>query len=1621
VSVALPPIDETSFEQHQDEQFTQRSTADLAAIEATHAAQQQAEAAAEASFQQRAQAQVAGIGEQQARLQQDRDEDRAFTQRARAQVDAITAAGPLAPSLETATRLGQATGDGRAGFFARMRPIAEASSQRTGIPADVYLAIAANESNFGNAPGNALFGVKGRGVVSPTWEAGPSGQRVGQTAEFQGYSSPEESFADFDRLVTSGRYAPAYRRFRETGDVDQYLSGLQQAGYATDPTWAGSIRRVADTTVRQYAQPGTSYTAQQGPSFDQSADSSFLGPGPIPGQEPGQYARARTPEVGIERTAIRQRAESYLGTPYLWGGADKQGIDCSAFISRAWGVGRQTTDTLDRVAEPIPKEELTPGDALNLTTGADPRGYGHVRMFDGWADPEHRTMYVYESSTATGGVARRVIPYDGAYTPMRLRGLGAADPTAYQVAMHTRAPPPVAEQAAPGRPTTVPIVPEGDRPPSEFEPSSAFPASPFERRVPEVTGPVTVAGATTPTPPTPPTVEPPEEPWTPPRQVELEDVGFPGELRPEYERVSAGRPGPMDVLAATDVPNRVGFALAHAALTGQDPAEAILETAREGGRAPTGEDILAAAGVPESEARRIAGRAVDFAADYRNVIPGLVGGGRISAGRQLVAEPLGAAVGGEAGGEIGERLGGPTGRVAGELAGGLLGAGAAGARYQAAAGRPGAQRLGIVPPGYARYQPGGVRVPQDPALRQAVANTPGAEITPEGLRIDVQRFQKPEDVGRAPSGGGVFYAPRGQGVAYRFTADPSEPYAYGGPQEIAGPTLLRRPFVEMGANERATLERLAVEAGRSPDEAAELVGDFTALGRGPSHAAVLDALSRGRTMDEATGGLSEAAYNALAGRYGLPEMPPGQGIPELRVYEALRAGLARQAGYDSVVRVQQLRNWARGEERLQPPTIAEVHDLRESAYPTPEGGFTVRPEFEMPPMTGAADRLGVTPGEGGLLDAQGRPIRPPKGDVAPILDELGDVLKEVRVRAPRGEITRPEFLQPEAKMPTQAVPLLRQVFDRTRNVIGSMGEAGQDLAGRVHAWREGAETDAAAYLQRMPGVDKLGKTDFENMVDVLEQNAKPKSIQVEQAAAEAKSVLDDLFTRAENAGVDVAERIGNYFPHQYKQSIVDRLRDTGKRAEAIRHLMTTGQADTEAEAIDKLSRFATASRSRRHGSLEMERLANLPGYEKTKEALYSHVLSASRRVNEVAQFGRDDAIKDRLITRMTAEGYDGQLANDFFKTIVGAKTYSQAAEDISRVARTWHTATRLGLSAISNATQSVNTASVAGVLRTLQAMPRAAWSPAEKEFAASTGVTLDSIIREVREGSGWSDRIPGLFLPGFNQVERFNRRVAAIAGRDFARDMAEKAAAGSNSAGRALKTLGLDVDDVVKRGGALTPEEEIAAARNVVERTQFRVDPQDLPQWTAHPIGKMVSQFKTFAYNQSAFVQRELIDEARRGNVLPILRFAILAPLAQAAATETRNVLSGRPSEEDPEMRALQYALGPLGLVGDVSRTLFGINSKYVPIERRTAQFTGSLLGPTVGTLTEGLGAGLNVLEGNLTPAARLALRQVPLAGGFLANTLTPYKSQEPVLPAAPSRSRDGSRTTRERSRSGGR
>ena len=185
---------------------------------------------------------------------------------------------------------------------------------------------------------------------------------------------------------------------------------------------------------------------------------------------PVQVADVAPADVSLAvRQSILDRASAMLATPYVWGGnAAGRGMDCSAYLSAAWGVSRYTTESIGWVSTPIAKSDLRPGDAMNLTMGRDPQGYGHVRMFEAWANEAHTLVWVYEETPPRA--VHRVVVYDDRYQPIRLDGLSNAG-----VAPLVPAPAPAPEKgfvpaqshtgASTPRPTRRPATPRPTRTP----------------------------------------------------------------------------------------------------------------------------------------------------------------------------------------------------------------------------------------------------------------------------------------------------------------------------------------------------------------------------------------------------------------------------------------------------------------------------------------------------------------------------------------------------------------------------------------------------------------------------------------------------------------------------------------------------------------------------------------------------------------------------------------------------------------------------------------------------------------------------------------------------------------------------------------------------------------------------------------------------------------------------------------------------------------------------------------------------------------------------------------------------------------------------------------------------
>ena len=160
-------------------------------------------------------------------------------------------------------------------YIKKYFPFAKKVEAETGIPALAMIAQSAGESGWNETPGNMMFGVKAkrdtpsnrrqlvvtREVMSyPDDTSFPEIISVTKRSDgkytyivkdwFMKYNTPEESFTDHaEFFLRNPRYAKALEK---RGHPYLFADGVAQAGYATDPNYAATLKDVIKTVERNY-------------------------------------------------------------------------------------------------------------------------------------------------------------------------------------------------------------------------------------------------------------------------------------------------------------------------------------------------------------------------------------------------------------------------------------------------------------------------------------------------------------------------------------------------------------------------------------------------------------------------------------------------------------------------------------------------------------------------------------------------------------------------------------------------------------------------------------------------------------------------------------------------------------------------------------------------------------------------------------------------------------------------------------------------------------------------------------------------------------------------------------------------------------------------------------------------------------------------------------------------------------------------------------------------------------------------------------------------------------------------------------------------------------------------
>ena len=362
----------------------------------------------------------------------------------------------------------------------------------------------------------------------------------------------------------------------------------------------------------------------------------------------------------------------------------------------------------------------------------------------------------------------------------------------------------------------------------------------------------------------------------------------------------------------------------------------------------------------------------------------------------------------------------------------------------------------------------------------------------------------------------------------------------------------------------------------------------------------------------------------------------------------------------------------------------------------------------------------------------------------------------------------------------------------------------------------------------------------------------------------------------------------------------------------------------------------------------------------------------------IGESGADDTRKD-IMTRAARDmlGFDNEVS-----------PFERAVGDLAdKVLLPFETVTKLGLSAVSQGSQGLT-----GVVRTqfkdsFKNTIASFKDPDAQMFALESGAILSNVVRDAAStlfGGGSAGTQKFLNLVGFTKMDVNARVFGAMQGAAFAEHQSDKmfklftefSKSGVKSPEVAkieqkLLSIGIDPRDIIAQGGRLTTDQKLLAANSVAFDVNFWGDSLSLPAFFKTPHGRVITQFKSFAYQQTRFIRKSVIEPwVKYGDSGPALRFALLIPLGGEAIADIKSILRNKPRTDDQAVRLLENIAqaGGFGLVADA----------YLQATRGMSSLASFAVGPAYTDVLSGVNALAEATEGNPKKAGEQLVRSAP-------------------------------------------
>jgi len=518
---------------------------------------------------------------------------------------------------------------------------------------------------------------------------------------------------------------------------------------------------------------------------------------------------------------------------------------------------------------------------------------------------------------------------------------------------------------------------------------------------------------------------------------------------------------------------------------------------------------------------------------------------------------------------------------------------------------------------------------------------------------------------------------------------------------------------------------------------------------------------------------------------------------------------------------------------------------------------------------------------------------------------------------------------------------------------------------------------------------EVGRETIKQFIEDIEGTGKKLS----PASKSVRAILDDIAREAQEAGIKVMDIEGkskpfkpleNYVPRRLKEEIREAVFDDIAKAESkIEELARTTQGFADKAVIKRMrqqlgdpviagkqiyklsdkTQSAVKSVMEKHnisfdraynmlrryldnekynpfGNLEKARILELPSefYETNFNKIFpDYVMGASRAIAEVRKWGsKREKILNQLSDLAKSNPKEFEIVNQLYELSTGLweknRPLSPTAKKAIHAFMNYEVSTKIGLgtAAIPNISQSLISTGVKG--NWLSMLSGGVKYITNKKFRTATrssGATVAEAMQMLTgvETKGIGTKFTRIIMTPFSIINRANKALAASTARQWIPSLMKLAKRGGVKSGyakRQLKSLGIDWQK------PLTEKDLQKGMFRFASDTQLQRDIFKEPVWMNDPKMRPFALFKRFGYRQFNFTRKEVFNEMRYGNPMPLLRLAVGGYIGGEfvlwAKGLVKKYISGEPYD-DKDQSKLQHianvyaAVGALGMASDVFRS----------------------------------------------------------------------------------------------------